>query len=67
MTDRDRTTRRSASAGERCRYCGKGISASDKTFPFCSARCRTADLGKWATESYRISRPVEEADLDEEA
>ncbi|MDH5527557.1 MAG: DNA gyrase inhibitor YacG [Nitrospirota bacterium] len=23
--------------------------------PFCSARCRTADLGAWATESYRIT------------
>jgi len=23
--------------------------------PFCSARCRTTDLGAWAMESYRIS------------
>jgi len=22
--------------------------------PFCSARCRTLDLGSWADESYRI-------------
>ena len=22
--------------------------------PFCSERCRTADLGAWASESYRI-------------
>ena len=23
--------------------------------PFCSERCRLADLGKWAAEEYRIS------------
>ncbi|HEV8715828.1 MAG TPA: DNA gyrase inhibitor YacG [Candidatus Binatia bacterium] len=23
--------------------------------PFCSARCRTIDLGSWADESYRIA------------
>jgi endogenous inhibitor of DNA gyrase (YacG/DUF329 family) len=27
--------------------------------PFCSERCRSIDLGAWATESYRI--PVEPA------
>jgi uncharacterized protein len=33
--------------------------------PFCSSRCRTIDLGSWLTESYRISSPVAEEDLDE--
>jgi endogenous inhibitor of DNA gyrase (YacG/DUF329 family) len=33
--------------------------------PFCSQRCRTIDLGSWLTGAYRISRPVEEEDLDE--
>jgi endogenous inhibitor of DNA gyrase (YacG/DUF329 family) len=28
--------------------------------PFCSARCRTIDLGSWAAESYRI--PAEQLD-----
>ena len=28
--------------------------------PFCSARCKAIDLGKWLTESYRI--PVEDDD-----
>ena len=27
-------------------------------FPFCSARCRLIDLGKWFDEEHRISRPV---------
>ena len=33
--------------------------------PFCSARCKTIDLGSWLTEAYRISSPVAEEDLDE--
>lgn len=28
--------------------------------PFCSERCKTVDLGAWASESYRI--PVQEPD-----
>jgi endogenous inhibitor of DNA gyrase (YacG/DUF329 family) len=27
-------------------------------FPFCSARCKTIDLGRWLGETYRI--PAEE-------
>lgn len=27
--------------------------------PFCSERCKLIDLGKWASEEYRISVPVE--------
>lgn len=26
--------------------------------PFCSERCKLIDLGKWASEEYRISVPV---------
>jgi endogenous inhibitor of DNA gyrase (YacG/DUF329 family) len=33
--------------------------------PFCSERCRAADLGNWLNASYRISAPVSEEDLDE--
>ena len=37
-------------------------------FPFCSARCKAIDLGKWFSEDYRISAPLPNADLmaDEE-
>lgn len=37
--------------------------------PFCSARCRNADLGAWATERYRVaaSPPADDDDLDEPA
>ena len=27
-------------------------------FPFCSARCKAIDLGKWFNEEYRISTSV---------
>jgi endogenous inhibitor of DNA gyrase (YacG/DUF329 family) len=33
--------------------------------PFCSERCRSADFSKWLSDSYRISAPMEEEDLDE--
>ena len=39
-----------------CPACGKAtaFAASNRWRPFCSERCRTTDLGAWATESYRI-------------
>lgn len=33
--------------------------------PFCSARCKLADLDNWMNGRYRISRPMSEQDLDE--
>jgi endogenous inhibitor of DNA gyrase (YacG/DUF329 family) len=33
--------------------------------PFCSERCRSADLGNWLNASYRISAPIAEEDLDQ--
>lgn len=32
--------------------------------PFCSPRCKLADLDNWLSESYRIPRPLEEQDLE---
>ena len=48
-----------ASKAAKCRTCGKPISTSLGTFPFCSDRCRLADLGKWFNEGYRTSRAAE--------
>lgn len=31
-----------------------GTRQQNKAFPFCSARCRQIDLGKWLGESYAI-------------
>jgi endogenous inhibitor of DNA gyrase (YacG/DUF329 family) len=51
-----------------CPICKRKIPAEDgpASFrPFCSQRCRMADLGSWLSGSYRISRPLAEEDLDE--
>ncbi len=42
--------------------------ATHADFPFCSERCRSLDLGNWASERYVVSTPViDENDLDEAA
>ena len=43
----------------RCPICSKEVQLSDPFMPFCSDRCRLLDLGKWASEEYRISTPAE--------
>jgi tRNA threonylcarbamoyladenosine biosynthesis protein TsaE len=48
-----------------CPTCAKLIDAQAGTFPFCSKRCRQADLNRWLRGEYKISRPIEESDLDE--
>jgi tRNA threonylcarbamoyladenosine biosynthesis protein TsaE len=48
----------------RCRICGGRADPSGAFAPFCSDRCRMADLGKWFSEDYRISREVKDSDLD---
>lgn len=32
--------------------------------PFCSARCKLADLDNWLNGSYRISTPAESTDAE---
>ena len=36
-------------------------------FPFCSDRCRVIDLGKWASEGYVISTPINDPESGGEA
>ncbi|MBF0459510.1 MAG: DNA gyrase inhibitor YacG [Nitrospirae bacterium] len=39
----------------RCPMCAKEVSYSGNPYrPFCSDRCRTADLAAWAEEEYKI-------------
>jgi endogenous inhibitor of DNA gyrase (YacG/DUF329 family) len=54
----------------KCPTCGRAFEPSEETRPFrpfCSARCRAADLGKWLDGGYRIpshlSDEVDESDL----
>jgi uncharacterized protein len=42
----------------RCPICKKVVKSGDPEFPFCSDRCRTIDLGKWASGAYVIPSPV---------
>jgi endogenous inhibitor of DNA gyrase (YacG/DUF329 family) len=42
----------------RCPICRKEVQLTDPFMPFCSDRCRLIDLGKWASEEYRISTPA---------
>lgn len=48
-----------------CSVCGAPLAATSKS-PFCSARCRTIDLGRWLSGDYVISRPLDVADLDDD-
>jgi endogenous inhibitor of DNA gyrase (YacG/DUF329 family) len=51
----------------KCPTCGRplDLGAEPTPFrPFCSERCRTADLGAWLDGAYRIGSPVSEEDLD---
>ncbi len=39
-----------------CPVCKKEASWENNRFkPFCSERCKLTDLGKWASEEYRIA------------
>jgi hypothetical protein len=49
-----------------CPICKKPVDLTNEDLPFCSARCRLIDLGKWASGEYRVSSPVLDPDLLEE-
>jgi uncharacterized protein len=44
----------------KCPICKKPVKNADPEFPFCSERCRTIDLGKWASGQYVISSPLKD-------
>jgi hypothetical protein len=46
----------------RCPTCRKIVLQKEPDFPFCSARCRLIDLGKWASGAYRIPTTISESD-----
>jgi len=48
------------SSNLRCPICKKAVKAKGPDFPFCSERCRTIDLGKWASGQYVISSPLKD-------
>jgi uncharacterized protein len=48
------------SSNLRCPICKKAVKSSNPDYPFCSERCRTVDLGKWASGQYVISSPLKD-------
>jgi uncharacterized protein len=38
------------------------LSPANPWRPFCSERCRSVDLGAWASEGYRVAAPEPPAD-----
>ena len=60
-------SRGAARGPSRCAMCGGEMSEEARAMfaPFCSRRCRMADLSKWFDGAYVISRPVQERDLEE--
>ncbi len=53
---------------KKCPTCGKEseIEPTSQWRPFCSRRCKMADLGNWLNEVYRISRPLGVDDLEDD-
>jgi len=47
-----------ARAPRRCPVCGKPTEAAFR--PFCSARCRQVDLGRWLAGDYAIPDTMED-------
>lgn len=43
----------------RCPICKTPVPVDHPDMPFCSDRCRTIDLGNWASEKYVISTPAD--------
>jgi uncharacterized protein len=50
-----------------CPQCGKPVdwTAQNPFRPFCSERCKTIDLGAWATERYRVPVVEDRDDADD--
>jgi hypothetical protein len=53
----------------KCPTCKKWTEWKDNPYrPFCSERCKLIDLGRWASEEYRIEgeKTSEKEDIDKE-
>lgn len=43
-----------------CRICGTAFNRAAASFPFCSERCRLADLNQWFKGGYKMSRELKD-------
>jgi len=46
----------------KCPICRKPVAQAGEDFPFCSERCKSIDLGKWASGQYVVSSPMQDTD-----
>lgn len=62
---RNTTNQNKAATMIPCPSCGQEVpfDTSSPCRPFCSERCRSHDLGAWASGSYRIQAPAPEDGL----
>lgn len=59
------TPRKPADGESKCPTCRVSVASNSEFFPFCSKRCKLVDLGAWLKGDYRISRPIEQRDLED--
>ncbi len=65
MSDRQIETKNKAKAKSAgCRRCGRSITESAEHYPFCSDRCRMADLNSWFDGDYKVSREIKDSDIE---
>lgn len=48
-----------------CAICGEPVAPDGPSFPFCSERCRMADLGRWFSGEYGLSRDLAPEDAED--
>ncbi len=50
----------------RCPHCGTPTpyGPDNPWRPFCSERCKSLDLGAWASESYRVAQQQDTPDIE---
>jgi endogenous inhibitor of DNA gyrase (YacG/DUF329 family) len=46
----------------KCPTCKQKVAVGNEDFPFCSARCRLIDLGKWSSGTYVVASPIEDTE-----
>jgi endogenous inhibitor of DNA gyrase (YacG/DUF329 family) len=54
-------------AAYRCAICAREVPYEGKPpdlYPFCSARCKWVDFGKWLHEQYTIERELTPEEID---
>ncbi|MFU8828657.1 MAG: DNA gyrase inhibitor YacG [Phycisphaerales bacterium] len=62
---RDESTGEAARVRQKeCRRCARMVREDSEHYPFCSDRCRMADLNSWFDGNYKISREIKDSDLD---